>query len=203
MAYQQTRIEVQRVCAHVIARERHGRDGHIGLAWTGRGVGTDRLWLEGDGLHRPDGAVQPLTTLVDLAAFAGVDLEAPFSAGHDTPPLGDRGAPLAVDRADLDRLLDFFAAVWPTLVDLAAGAPVTLWPEHFDAAFVRHERANVGASPGDGFSDAPYLYVGPWGPERPGDPGYWNAGFGAFQPFSGRVDDTRTFLERGISLLET
>ena len=40
-------------------------------------------------------------------------------------------------------------------------------------------RANLGASPGDAYEPEPYLYVGPWGPERPGDPGYWNAPFGA------------------------
>ncbi len=38
---------------------------------------------------------------------------------------------------------------------------------------------NLGASPGDGYSDAPYLYIGPWGPERPGDTKFWNAPFGA------------------------
>ncbi len=41
------------------------------------------------------------------------------------------------------------------------------------------EHVNLGASPGDGFSTEPYLYVGPWSAERPGDDGYWNAPFGA------------------------
>ncbi|MEM9514592.1 MAG: hypothetical protein AAGA42_07000 [Actinomycetota bacterium] len=38
---------------------------------------------------------------------------------------------------------------------------------------------NLGGSPGDGFSAEPYLYVGPWSANRPGDPDYWNAPFGA------------------------
>jgi hypothetical protein len=38
---------------------------------------------------------------------------------------------------------------------------------------------NLGFSAGDAFSEEPYAYVGPWGPERPGDDGYWNAPFGA------------------------
>src|SRR3954447_17862242 len=104
MAYERTRREVQRVAAHVIARERHGRDGHIGLAWTGRGLGTDYLRIEHDGLHWADGRAHPLTTLGELAGLAGVDLAAPFSVGHDTPPVGDPDAPLDVDDADLDQL---------------------------------------------------------------------------------------------------
>ena len=40
-------------------------------------------------------------------------------------------------------------------------------------------RCNLGASPGDERHPDPYLYVGPWGDERPGDDGYWNAPFGA------------------------
>ena len=40
--------------------------------------------------------------------------------------------------------------------------------------------ASISASlPGDAFSDEPYVYVGPWGTERPGEPDYWNAPFGA------------------------
>ncbi len=220
MGYEQTRIEVQRVCAHVIARERHQRDGHVGLAWTGRGVGTDQLWIEHDGLHRAGGGARPLTSLGDLAGWAGTDLATPFSAGSETPAVGDPDAPLAIEPTDLDRLLNFFAAAWPTLVDLSrssatAGPPgtpsrqrteqavVTLWPEHFDAAFVWRDAANVGASPGDGFSPAPYVYVGPWGAERPGDQEYWNASFGAFQPFTGDVGQARAFIEHGLALLDT
>ena len=58
-----------------------------------------------------------------------------------------------------------------------------LWPEHFDLACTvvvgGEVQVNVGASPGDAYEPAPYLYIGPWGPERPGDPAYWNAPFGA------------------------
>ena len=50
------------------------------------------------------------------------------------------------------------------------------------------QRLNVGASPGDGFHDAPYLYVAPWDADRPGDPEYWNAPFGAVLGY----DEVRT-----------
>jgi hypothetical protein len=60
---------------------------------------------------------------------------------------------------------------------------VSLWPEHFDVAFDAAtrpgERVNLGGSSGDGYSDEPYLYVGPFSDARPGDAGFWNAPFGA------------------------
>jgi hypothetical protein len=71
------------------------------------------------------------------------------------------------------------------LAELGAGATpsvVQLWPEHFDAAAdvaVGDVRLNLGASPGDAGHPAPYLYVGPWTADRPGDAGDWNAPFGA------------------------
>jgi hypothetical protein len=200
-AQERTRLAVQRVCTHVISRERHGRDGHIGLAWTGRGVGTDHLWVEGDGLHGADGRHAPLTTLADLGAFAGVDLATDFSAGRDTPPLEPVDEPLDIDPTALGGLLAFFGTAWTLLAEVATGAPLTIWPEHFDAAFVWRERANVGASPGDVQLASPYLYVGPWDAGRPGDATYWNASFGAVLPFDGDLAAGRTFLRRGLSLL--
>ena len=58
-----------------------------------------------------------------------------------------------------------------------------LWPEHFDLAVIVDlpggARVNVGFSPGDGFHDAPYAYVGPH--DTGGLSGdYWNAPFGAY-----------------------
>ena len=62
-----------------------------------------------------------------------------------------------------------------------------LWPEHFDLALdlaydpadPAQRRVNLGGSPGDEHHPDPYLYVGPWTPDRPGDPTFWNAPFGA------------------------
>ena len=90
---------------------------------------------------------------------------------------------------------------------------VQLWPEHFDAgtsvAVDDGERCNLGASPGDAFSEEPYLYVGPHGPERPGATDYWNAPFGAvigFDEIDAADDPIRTaveFLMAGIFLLRS
>jgi hypothetical protein len=47
---------------------------------------------------------------------------------------------------------------------------------------------NLGFSPGDTFEDEPYLYVGPWGSDRPGVSRFWNAPFGALRRRSEVLD---------------
>lgn len=125
-----------------------------------------------------------------LAAFAGTDITTEFAAGADTPPSGDIDEPFIVDSSSLRILADWYALGWRVLDEVFAAVPATaepaviqLWPEHFDAGTSVGAgpggRVNLGASPGDAHSAEPYLYVGPWGPERPGDPEFWNAPFGA------------------------
>ncbi len=155
------------------------------------------------------------STLRHLADAAGADLDAAFDAGTDTVALGDVDEPLAVDEASALALGDWYDLGW-RVIDrvLPAGASrLQLWPEHFDAGCDvpvgpdPGERCNLGASPGDGPDGAPYLYVGPWGPDRPGAPAFWDAPFGATLGY----DELRTagdpvtageaFLRRGLSLL--
>ena len=68
-------------------------------------------------------------------------------------------------------------------------------------------RSNLGMSTGDLFCPEPYAYVGPWEADRPGDPTYWNAGFGAYLPASAALTDgdpeaaISRFLGRGLALL--
>ena len=151
-------------------------------------------------------------TLAGLAAAVGVDLVAPLSVGHDTPPLGEPDAPLAIDPAHAASLGSWFELGWRALdvvTSTADGPTIQLWPEHFDAGTSvavgdgPDARANLGASAGDGFHAEPYLYVGPWGADRPGDAAYWNAPFGAVLAADavGSVDDAVAFLRRGIDLL--
>lgn len=157
-------------------------------------------WL----LHERDGNVTPTAlvdaSLADLAAVVGVDLFSDFSVGHDTPPVGhdtppvgDAAALLGIDARASAVLGTWFDFGWQALDGAVAGVglegrptAVQLWPEHFDAGCAvawnpatEDARVNLGASPGDGHSAEPYLYVGPWGPERPGNDGFWNAPFGA------------------------
>ena len=200
-----TRGALHRVAVHVMARRRHALVGRFGLRAAPGGIGspaagpdhevlrTSGAWLVRE--RTGDAASTELldlgsASLVEAAGFAEVDLDAELSVGRDTPPVGDREAPLAVDDAAAVALGDWCAFGWRALDLAAAGAGpsaapsvVQLWPEHFDAGcdvgVGGERRANLGASPGDGFHPEPYLYVGPWGDERPGDPDYWNAPFGA------------------------
>lgn len=154
------------------------------------------------------------STLSELAVFAGADLAADYSAGPDSPAVGPPDQPLHLDTGALDALYEWFDLGWRALDAVTAGpgpatpwSTVQLWPEHFDVGtaldFGSGRGVNLGFSPGDSFSDEPYAYVGPWASERPGEPGYWNAPFGAVAPRSA-VDDVAdgvAFLRRGLALL--
>lgn len=228
-----TRAELQRVATHVMARRRYRLCGKFGLRATPGGIGTpacgpehEVIRISGTFLVRERTGAASATEVLDLttaslkaaAALVEVDLDEPFEAGHDTPPLGDPAARLDLDPAAVGILAEWFRFGWALLDNLIAGAgptaapsAVQLWPEHFDAACdlaVRgDDRANFGASPGDGFHDPPYLYVGPWGPERPGDPSFWNAPFGAvlgYEDLSAAPDPLAAgvaFFLRGLELL--
>lgn len=161
-------------------------------------------------------------SLRTLAEHARVDLAADLYVGHDTPPVGDIDEPLAVDGTSASAL-----GTWWTMAAVAldrvvatadpalAPSATRLWPEHFDvaldiaydAAASSERRVNLGGSPGDGFHASPYLYVGPWTADRPGEAGFWNAPFGAVLGYDElrTVDDPdRTaaeFFHRGLTLL--
>jgi hypothetical protein len=227
-----TRTALQRVAVHVLARRRHAATGRVGLRATPGGFGTPSFGAPGEPevlrvsgtnlVHEVDGDLRsvsvPGSTLADLAGFAGADLAAEFSVGHDTPPLGDVGEPIAVDGRAAGELAAWLDLGWRVLDEVATSAerPTTaqLWPEHFDAACSvaigprPDDRVNLGVSLGDGFSPEPYLYVGPWTDARPGDPAYWNAPFGAVLARSNWVSSTddgvqegAAFFRRGIELL--
>jgi hypothetical protein len=74
--------------------------------------------------------------------------------------------------------LAWFARGDDALRWLAPGVEPVVWPEHFDVA-VTLDEVNYGVSPGDGYLDEPYAYVGPH-TSRAG--AFWNAPFGAARP---------------------
>ncbi len=203
-----TRSSLHRVAVHILARARVEGSGRFSLRVTPGGFGTPDIGPEGrrvrvagtdlivesdaPGAAAARGMAIGGSSLADLAAFAGVDLGSPLDVGHDTPPLGDVDAPLAIDADGAAELGEWFrnvAAILDKAVASLPGEPAPalarLWPEHFDVAVEADaqpgRRVNLGGSPGDGFSDEPYLYVGPWTADRPGDPAFWNAPFGAFR----------------------
>lgn len=224
-----TRDALQRVATHVLARARFAATGRFGLRATPGGFGTpafgdavEVLRVAGVSLGRErDGhaSATPLNgaTLADLATFAGVDLGTPFDAGRDTPAIGNPDEPMTIDADAATVFADWFDLGWRALdaaiADAVDPAAIQLWPEHFDAGtsvavgLGEGDRCNLGASPGDSDSDEPYLYVGPWADDRPGDSSYWNAPFGAVvrrsdvmaasNPYAAAV----SFFRRGLELL--
>lgn len=202
--FAEARTTLHRIAAHVLGRRRHEVTGRFGLracpggfATPAFGEGPETVRVAGATLVRETAAgaaYRPITgsTLRDLASFAGTDITRDFSVGNDTPDLGDVDAPLHLDPEAAAVVTGWCALGWRALDGALADLPpaaepavVQLWPEHFDVGTDvglrsgHGQRVNLGASPGDGWSAEPYLYVGPWGDDRPGDPGYWNAPFGA------------------------
>jgi hypothetical protein len=197
-----TRSVMHRVAAHVLARRRYEVSGRFGLRASPGGFATptfgepaETVRVAGVSLVREVGGIsacRPLqgSTLRQLAAFAGSDIDAPFSSGADAPAIGDPDEALDLAPEDARRLADWYTLGWLALDAVLATMPpdaepatIQLWPEHFDAGtnvgLPVASRVNLGFSPGDGYEPEPYVYVGPWGPERPGDPAFWNAPFGA------------------------
>ena len=139
-----------------------------------------------------------IATLCDACGFAP---DPDFRVGEDTPPLGDVDETLVLDSTATSVVGDWYALGQRAMDVALASLPdpqasiVRLWPEHFDvgadlavnAADKPGARTNLGAAAGDGFHQEPYLYVGPWGSERPGPAEFWNAPFGAVLSF-GELD---------------
>jgi hypothetical protein len=207
----------------VLARARHQSVGRFGLRPSPGGFATPafgedhavvRLSAARLVVERGSStvAVVPVhgSTLRELAGAAGADLTVEFVPGADAPALGDVDEPLAAEHdaaAALGAWFDLGArALDEVLADIAGASRPQLWPEHFDLGCDvpvgpgGGRRCNLGASPGDGFEPSPYLYVGPWGPDRPGDPAFWNAPFGAVLRAAdvGDVAAGVAFLRRGV-----
>jgi hypothetical protein len=210
-----TRCSWHAVAEHVLGAARYAADGHIGLRPSPGGfctpphasiegerqllvVGSELLVSGERGERR-----HPLTTLREVAHFAGVVAGAPAELYTPTTPL-DLDRPLGIDLEAARQLADWFALTQTALEVVMAEhdaddpAPAQLWPEHFDLATTIGE-VNVGGSPGDAEHPIPYLYVGPWTP-RSG--AFWNepfgASFGADQVHS--VEDALAFLRIGLDL---
>jgi hypothetical protein len=124
----------------------------------------------------------------ELAAAAGVEAGAPVDVYHDGSGV-DPGEVLSLDTAVALALAEAFSIGDAALRRLFPGPPPVLWPEHFDLGLTVDE-VNYGVSPGDGFIDEPYAYVGPW---RPREGPFWNAPFGAARPLTDLTDTDAVF----------
>jgi hypothetical protein len=97
----------------------------------------------------------------------------------------DADEPLAVDPDQASVIMGALAVGHDALVSFAPGESPVLWPEHFDVA-IRVSDLNYGVSPGDGFLEEPYAYVGVTSP--PAGDAFWNAPFGAAAPLRELAD---------------
>lgn len=134
------------------------------------------------------------TTYRGLAESAGIQLRE-LSDVYGGGPQIDPGEELITHK---DSAATICGALWAGQQALEAfGETQTpiLWPEHFDVGITIDE-VNYGVSPGDGFCDGPYAYVGPH-EARSGE--FWNAPFGAFQPILdvGNVEAIAAFFVTG------
>jgi hypothetical protein len=228
--YQSVRSTLHLVATHVLARARFRATGRFGLRVTWDGLGTPAFGPNAEVLRldrslliherQDDRGTRARTvsiagrSLDELASFADVDLDMPFSAGKEAPDTGEVSTLFEVDPQSADALLEWFrfgaVTIDRVLPRLESPTVPQLWPEHFDIgcdAATARGRVNLGASPGDLAHPEPYLYVGPWEAERPGDPGFWNATFGAVLSHSDlraaadALEVAASFLNRGLDLL--
>ena len=193
-----TRESLHRVAEHLLAATLKRATGKISLQPGPGGFRTPqlpdgtRLGVDGADLVVSQPAAErrePLTTLAQAAAFAGVPAGFPWTKHPPATPF-EPDAPLAVDPAAAAALAGWFQlgdqALKALAGELAAETPSrpALWPEHFDLA-VTAGPVNYGFSPGDEAIATPYVYVGPH--ELPADGDFWNAPFGAYRTW----DDVR------------
>jgi hypothetical protein len=223
------RTTLQRIATHVLAQARKRQDNLFdlvpsigGFATPTVGADRERVRLSGDVLfvERASGASLseltattatiriPGTSLSELCDAVGFEPDPDFSAGPDTPALGDPSTPLALLAASGAALGDWYLLGQRAIDQAVAGVDGSeatlgrLWPEHFDYGIDLLARAgvrtNLGAAAGDGFHEEPYLYVGPWDAGRPGPAGFWNAPFGAVLGYQ-EVRSAAVPLERAAS----
>lgn len=228
--FESTRATLHRIAAHVLGRRRYNVAGRFGLRASPGGFATPAFGHDVEIIRVDRGILVrevageaayksiERSTLAELAAFAGTDLAAEFSAGKDTPAVGDPGEPIEISLDACAVMADWLQIGWEILDETIKGLPpeaepavIQLWPEHFDAGanvgLSNGSRVNIGVSPGDAYSNEPYLYVGPWTEDRPGDPSFWNAPFGAALPHGeilAGLDPVGTgvkFTQLGLALL--
>ncbi len=198
-----TRLALHRLAAYVIAPLRHQANGKFGLRWTLGGFGTP--FFGDDRQVRVQGATlvdqradsirhAPISTLRAAAQFLDGEIDPDTAAEHDSPAVGDADESLTVDDDAAHFLGHWFGMAFAALETVRADdasidpSRPQLWPGHFDPAIevgTDDTRASYGASPGDGGSAEPYLYVSLWWPDRldlDADDRFWNA-----EGFTGRI----------------
>jgi len=182
MDLSRTRASLHGVAELLLAAPQHAVSDTVRLRVVPGGIATvaePDLRVEGMELVTTRGRVPLEGTFAEVAAAAGV------TARRLDDVYQDGGHATVDDRIELDPdqvavLLGALAVGDEALRVFAPDASPVLWPEHFDVG-ITLDQVNYGVSPGDGYVDEPYAYVGPWA-RRSG--AFWNQPFGAARPLS-------------------
>jgi hypothetical protein len=174
-----TRRSLHAVAELLLAGPQYRATGELRLAVTPGGFATyasPRVRVDGPVLVVPDRAPVAIhgRTARSLAAAIGVEGGRAEGSYSDGSGIG-MDTPLSLRPKSVEVIMAAFGTGHEALARFEPGAAPILWPEHFDVA-IRVGEINYGLSPGDGFIEEPYAYVGV--AEPPADP-FWNAPFGA------------------------
>jgi hypothetical protein len=199
-----TRNSLHALAELVLAGPQHQRTGRIVLEVKPDGFGTilePALTITGTEIVTSTGRRIPLDgrTIAAVAQDADVaphSLKDVYSDGSGL----DENHVLTVNARAAAEIYDAFSRGDAAMAAFAPEVTRALWPEHFDLGISRNE-VNYGVSPGDGFIEAPYAYVGPWSRDGLSGP-YWNAPFGAARPMA-EIDDLVAYFAEGEALAVT
>ena len=162
-----TRTALHTIAAHVLARRRYAVGGRFGLRAGPGGIATpafgddpETIRISGVTLVREVGGLSTRvsingSTLRALAGFVDVDLDAPFSCGDDTPPLGAVDVPFDLVVETATEINDWFALAWTVLDDILGSLPTGIRGRHHPvvARALRrrdngHRAVGAGGQPG-------------------------------------------------------
>jgi hypothetical protein len=175
-----TRRSLHGVAELVLAGPQYRATGKLRLGVVPGGFATilvPRLRVDGRQVAAAEGAAVAIhgRTPRAIGAELGVVGGRPEGAYDGGSGVGLDEA-LSVDAAQAGLIMGALALGQEALAAFAAEETPVLWPEHFDVAIRLHE-INFGVSPGDGFIEEPYAYVGV--ASAPDGDAFWNAPFGA------------------------
>lgn len=196
-----TRTSLHALAELVLAGPQHKLTGRIVLAVKPNGFGTilePGLTVDGTELVTSAGRRVPLDgrTIAAVAKDAGVDPRSLADVYSDGAGLDEQHV-LTVDTRAAAEIFDAFSRGDAALAAFAPEETRALWPEHFDIGATRNE-VNYGVSPGDGFLEVPYAYIGPWSLDGLSG-AFWNAPFGAARPVA-EIDDLVAYFAEGEAL---
>ena len=180
-----TRRSLHAVAELLLAGPQYRATGKLRLRVVPGGFATvlaPELRAVGTGVVGDGGAAVPIDghTARGIGAELGVTAGRPEGAYQDGPGVGPDET-LTVDPGHCDVIIGGLTRGHDALLTFAPAETPVLWPEHFDVAIRVHD-VNFGVSPGDGFIEEPYAYVGVSRPPA-ADP-FWNAPFGAAVPLT-------------------